>query len=351
MASQEIKFEDQIGQLWGYIKGFHAVHVVSTGDKLGLFASLKAADNGFSAEELATQHDLHAPYVLGWCRTAASFGFLDGDDSTDPVTWKLAPFFDLILASPGDPRHLANYCTTTTDHFHADLDRHPDFFKSGEVFTYQEHGADFTASIADLTGGLQTVLVHNVLPKLPDIGPRLQEDLKVLDMGCGAGGLMLRLAKAYPAMTCVGVDVDAHGIEQAALEIDRAGMAGRVSAELVDGGDIGHAGEFDLVTMFEVLHELPLIVRPQVMANCARALKPGGKLLIIDETYPSKSGDLRKPEYFFPVLTGYNEMTWGNVVPTRAEQDQLIRDAGLVEIHRDMIGGIFTVMLIEKPMD
>ncbi|MBT4018171.1 MAG: class I SAM-dependent methyltransferase [Alphaproteobacteria bacterium] len=349
MSAQEPKFEDQIGQLWGYIKGYHAVHLVSTGDKLGLFASLKAADEGLSAEDLAAAHDLHAPYVAGWCKTAGAFGFLDGDDSTDPTTYRLAPFFDLILASPGDPRHLANYCTTTTDHFHADLERHPDFFKTGDVFSYQEHGPAFTASIADLTGGLQSVLVHHVLPKLPDIGQRLQDDLKVLDMGCGAGGLMLRLAGAFPAMTCVGVDVDGHGIELAALEIDRAGMVGRVSAELVDGGDIGHENEFDLVTMFEVLHELPLAVRDQVMANCAKALKPGGKLLIIDETYPAKSSDLRKPEYFFPVLTGYNEMTWGNVVPTRADQDKLIADAGLVEVHRDMIGGMFTVIMVEKP--
>jgi ubiquinone/menaquinone biosynthesis C-methylase UbiE len=314
-----------------------------------LFASLKAAEDGLDAAALAAAHDLHAPYVEGWCRTACAFGFLDGDDSTTPTTWRLAPFCDLILASPGDPRHLANYCTTTTDHFHADLARHPDQFRSGEVFTYQEHGAEFSASIADLTGGLQTVLVHNVLPKLPDIGARLGEDLKVLDMGCGGGGLMLRLAKAYPTLTCTGVDVDAHGIDLAALEIDRAGMADRVSAELVDGGDIGHSDEFDLVTMFEVLHELPLAIRPQVMANCTKALKPGGKLVIIDETYPTRSEDMRKPEYFFPVLTGYNEMTWGNVVPTRADQESLLSEAGLAEVHRDMIGGMFTVIVAEKP--
>ena len=348
MTNPEIKFEDQIGQLWGYIKGYHAVHVVSTGDRLGLWASLKAADDGLSAETLAAQHDLHTPYVEGWCKTAIAFGFLDGNAETDPATYRLAPFFDLILASPGDPRHLANYCTTTTEHFHADLDRHPDFFRTGDVFSFQEHGPAFTAGIADLTGGLQTVLVHNVLPKLPEIGSRLQEKLHVLDMGCGGGGLMLRLAKAYPSLTCVGVDVDAHGIDMAALEIDRAGLADRVSAELLDGGNIGHENEFDLVTMFEVLHELPLAIRPQVMANCTRALKPGGKLVIIDETYPSRPEDMRKPEYFFPVLTGYNEMTWGNVVPTRSDQDKLLADAGLKEVHRDMIGGMFTVILAEK---
>ena len=49
------------------------------------------------------------------------------------------------------------------------------------------------------------------------------------------------------------------------------------------------------------------------------------------------------------MLTGYNEMTWGNVVPTRADQDKLIADAGLVEVHRDMIGGMFTVIMVEKP--
>ncbi len=343
--TDEIQYKHQIGRMWDYIKGYHAVHVVNTGTKLGLFASLKEAEAGLAPADLAAAHGLHAPYVETWCKTAAAFHFLDCEADG---RYRLAPFHDAILASPGDPRNLANYCAMMVDHLHDDLAAHPEYLRSGAVYSFQDHGAEFSAGVADLTAGLQTVVCGSVLPKLPGLGARLDQPLKVLDMGCGAGGLMLRLAKAYPDFTCHGVDIDRHGIELAGRAITEAGLDDRVTAELVDGGEIGHEAEFDLVTLFEVLHELPPTVRPQVLANCAKAMKDDGRLLIIDETYPEAAEELRDPDFFFAVLTGYNEMIWGNVVPTKSEQERLLAEAGLEIEHRALLGGLFTILLAAK---
>ena len=44
------------------------------------------------------------------------------------------------------------------------------------------------------------------------------------------------------------------------------------------------------------------------------------------------------------------ELTWGNVLPTREEQEQLLRNAGLTaEIQRSLIGEGFTVLATQKP--
>jgi hypothetical protein len=87
-----------------------------------------------------------------------------------------------------------------------------------------------------------------------------------------------------------------------------------------------------------------------VIKESAAALKPGGWLVIVDETYPSTLEEMRKPEFRFPLMTGFEEMVWGNVLPTRGEQEKLLRDAGLTgSIDRSVIGEGFTVLTTQRP--
>jgi len=86
-----------------------------------------------------------------------------------------------------------------------------------------------------------------------------------------------------------------------------------------------------------------------VIDGCYRALRVGGWLLIVDETYPSTLAETRQPEYLFPMQTGFEELTWGNVLPTRKEQEKLLRTAGFQsEIGRSIVGEGFTVLSVHK---
>ena len=54
-------------------------------------------------------------------------------------------------------------------------------------------------------------------------------------------------------------------------------------------------------------------------------------------------------EYLFPVQTGFEELTWGNVVPNREEQEKLFANAGFdAGIGRELIGEGFTVLTARK---
>ena len=106
---------------------------------------------------------------------------------------------------------------------------------------------------------------------------------------------------------------------------------------------------FDVVVMVEVLHEISPDVRPHVVAGCANALRPGGWLVIVDETYPSTLAEARQPEFLFPVQTGFEELMWGNVVPTRDEQEHLLRSAGFTgPIDRSLLGAGFTLLTTQR---
>ncbi len=341
----EVTAERQTARLWEHIKGFHVVHHINIGDKLGLWARLAAAgEDGLTAAELAGE-DLHLPYIETWCQTGVAYELMDVDRKG---RFWLAPHYDMILAKPGNPWFLTPYCVTVTDYLGADLLHYPEFFRSGGTYTFQEHGEAFSQSIAATTAGLHLVVARRLLPAVPGLKDRLDGGGAVLDMGCGTGGLLTQIARAFPAANCIGVDVDAHGIKLGQANLAKSDFGDRVRLELINGDTIDHAEEFDVVTLFEVLHELPVPIRPQVLANCHRALKPDGVLFIVDETYPANPEELRDPEFGFAVQTAFNELIWGNQVPTRADQDALLTAAGFRETDRQMVGGLFTVITAAK---
>jgi cyclopropane fatty-acyl-phospholipid synthase-like methyltransferase len=169
----------------------------------------------------------------------------------------------------------------------------------------------------------------------------------LLEIGCGTGNFLLQAAKAFPGARLVGVDIDDESLAKARDKVQQAGLAARIAVhkEKVDDA----AGAFDAVVMIEVLHEIAPEIRPAVIGAAARTLKAGGWMVIVDETYPSTLDEARRPEFRFPLQTGFEELIWGNVIPTREEQERLLRDAGLKGvINRDMIGEGFTVLTIQR---
>lgn len=100
----------------------------------------------------------------------------------------------------------------------------------------------------------------------------------LLDLGTGTGRLLELLAPLYDR--AVGVDASADMLAVARANLDRAGIA---NAQ-VRLGDIYNLpfgrNAFDVVTVHQVLHYLDAPER--ALAEAARVLGPGGKLLVVD---------------------------------------------------------------------
>ena len=95
------------------------------------------------------------------------------------------------------------------------------------------------------------------------------------DVGCGHGASTILMAQAYPQATFVGADYHEASIETARARSAEAGMTDRItfvadSARTVDG-----AG-FDLVTMFDCLHDMgDPVARPGTSESCSPMTAPG----------------------------------------------------------------------------
>ncbi len=97
----------------------------------------------------------------------------------------------------------------------------------------------------------------------------------VLDVGSGDGAAAATLAPYCRSLTCI--DANPRAIEAAGA---RLGRHENVRAQVADAHDLPFAdGSFDAVLIF---HTLTYAERPaRVVAECARVLRPGGRLVVL----------------------------------------------------------------------
>jgi ArsR family transcriptional regulator len=108
------------------------------------------------------------------------------------------------------------------------------------------------------------------------IGNRQFESL--LDLGTGTGRLLELLAPLYNR--AIGVDASPAMLAVARANLDRAGVT-NAQVRLGDINNLPFArNSFDVVTVHQVLHYLDDPER--AIAEAARVLRPGGRLLVVD---------------------------------------------------------------------
>jgi SAM-dependent methyltransferase len=104
---------------------------------------------------------------------------------------------------------------------------------------------------------------------------------RILDMGASSGHYTVALAEIFPAARITGIDLSPRMLEHAARSGNARGQAWQLHVRPAE--DTGLPAEsFDLVTSFNLLHELPPPVIDAVFAETFRLLAPGGDMLMSD---------------------------------------------------------------------
>ena len=100
-----------------------------------------------------------------------------------------------------------------------------------------------------------------------------------LDLGCGEGGDAVWLAERGWRVTAV--DISETAMQRAAALADERGVRERIEFERHDLSDSFPAGTYDLISA-QFLHSLVRLERPEILRNAAKAVAPGGLLVIVD---------------------------------------------------------------------
>jgi SAM-dependent methyltransferase len=131
----------------------------------------------------------------------------------------------------------------------------------------------------------------------------LDANARVLDVACGSGGPLLRLAR-LAGCHVVGIDIQAEGVTAARAEAERAGLGGHATFAQHDASQPLPFPDaaFDAVLCIDAINHLP--DRPATLRDWRRVLKPGGRLVFTDPivvTGPLSNEEIatRAAIYFF----------------------------------------------------
>ncbi len=258
---------------------------VFLGTQLGLYESL-AADGPATAGQLAARTLTAERYVREWLEQQAVSGLLSVDNpeaSSAGRRYRLPDAYAEVLTERESLNYLAPLPQIVLGAL-SPLQRILEVFRTGAGIAYHEYGTHLHEGQAGMNrNAFLYQLGEEWLPSIPDVHARLVADppARIADIGCGHAWSSIGMARAYPKARVDGFDLDAASVRAAREHVQRMGLAGRVNVEERDAGDSALVGQYDLVTAFECVHDMPDPVG--VLRTMRRMANGAGAVIVMDE--------------------------------------------------------------------
>ncbi|QSB16858.1 class I SAM-dependent methyltransferase [Natronosporangium hydrolyticum] len=133
-------------------------------------------------------------------------------------------------------------------------------------------------------------------PRLVEIAESLSPGV-ALDLGCGGGGDAIWLAGRGWRVTAV--DISGTAVARVEAKAGELGLGDQVTGERHDLAHSFPTGTFDLVNA-QYFHTPFALDRGRVLASAARALRPGGLLLVVDHGSKAPWSWNQDPDAHYP---------------------------------------------------
>jgi SAM-dependent methyltransferase len=309
-SAADVRRDELVERLFGSALGAIDLLCVYLGDQLGLYQALVDAGPSTSAE-LASAAGIDERYAREWLEQQAMSGMLETEDASVPDgdrRYAMPAGHEEVLLDAGGLNNMApmaQLMVACALPIHAVLDA----FRSGEGVPYADYGVDLHEGQARFTRPLfEELLAAEWLPAIPTIHDRLVGDppARVADLACGLGRSSIAIARGYGKVTVDGIDLDPASIARAQqlLATAASDVEDRVAFRCRDAADPELSQRYDLVTIFEALHDMSYPV--DVLSTARGLLAEGGHVLVADERTADRfsldAGDVERLYYGFSVL-------------------------------------------------
>jgi SAM-dependent methyltransferase len=293
-------------RLFGAAIGALDLITIHLGDRLGLYAALRERDASTPAE-LAERAGIDERYAREWLEQQAASGIVECGN---------------VHAAPGERRyslpegHAVALCDAEHPAYSAPfgsfvpvvcqpLPQLEAAFRTGAGVPYAAYALHDAQ--AAFTRPMYANSVRDWVAALPELTAKLgsAEPVRVADIGCGEGWFAIHLANAFPGIEVDGFDLDDASVAAARANAAEAGVADRVRFEVQDVGAPDFGRTYDLVTAFEMLHDVRDPVG--VLGAMKRIARPDdGIVLVVDERtddgFAAPADELTRLLYGFSVL-------------------------------------------------
>ncbi|HEX6379412.1 MAG TPA: class I SAM-dependent methyltransferase [Nitrososphaeraceae archaeon] len=275
------KAEEFASKMFQFLNSGMLSLMISIGYKTGLFdiiAQLKPS----TSREISQAANLNERYIREWLGAMVTGNIIEYDPLTEKYFLPKEHSAFLTRKSGIDNLAvLAQYVSLMG----IVEDKIVECFRNGGGLPYSEYPkfqqlqAEETARIFD------SMLINQILPLIPEINNRLNDGIRVLDIGCGRGRAINLMGKAFSRSKFTGCDISHEGILSAKEEAKNMGLT-NVQFEIKDALLVEELGKFDLITAFDTIHDQ---VQPtEVLKAINASLNNDGFFLMQDIAASSK---------------------------------------------------------------
>ncbi len=251
--------------------------MISIGHRTGLFDTMSGM-GWTDSRELAEKAGLNERYVREWLGAMATGGIVEVKESD---RYRLPAENAQFLTRDTELDNLAVMSQYISVLGSVEDDIVECFYNGGGV-PYEKYDRFHEVMAEDSGLTVLDALEDFILPLIPGLRDKLNKGINVLDLGCGRGRALIKMAELYPKSKFKGIDLSEEAISWARDKAQKKGLE-NVEFEIRDATDFDQTADpetYDLVTTFDAIHDQakPLAV----LKGINRTLKPGGIYLMQD---------------------------------------------------------------------
>jgi ubiquinone/menaquinone biosynthesis C-methylase UbiE len=250
--------------------------MASIGHRTGLFDALRDQPPSTSTE-IAERAGLNERYVREWLGAMVTSGVVVVDEQS--THYHLPPEHAACLTRVAGADNMAVF-TQYISLLGSVEDDIVECFTRGGGVPYERYPRFHGVMAEDSGLSVMSSLESHILPLVPGLAERFASGIRMLDVGCGSGKILNRLAEMFPKSRFVGMDLSAQATNNARTDAAAKGLQNvdLVTRDLSDFDVTADPDAFDFVTTFDAIHDQS---RPlNVLKGIHRSLKADGVYLM-----------------------------------------------------------------------
>ncbi|MEM1502697.1 methyltransferase domain-containing protein [Domibacillus sp. 8LH] len=276
------------------------------GYRLDLFHKLAG---GATLQSLAEDYGYEETLLSSWADTGIVLGHLKQAGGRLIPSKKMLKFF-----SQESDHSVGELLKELFEMHMPSLMNYPQMITSNQKGRF--NGEDFGKTVAATSALIEKRAFGHVLSEINAQKPRW-----VLDIGCGTGGYLMKLADKIKQGTFVGVDISKECIEEARQKIRKKSLGEKVKFYYADINTWEVPSRFfDVIMMNNLLHYYSQDARKELLARVSKLISQNGTVIIITPLYLERGG-----QRFSAAFNSFME-AHENLYPL-PKKDELIRDA------------------------